>query len=130
MCWAVYIASTDPLPDCEPTPAFRVQVEDQYARELASLLQFYPHFLYAGSSSGCGCDFINEDGTDDGQQSRLELAQYVANTIDANKHVALYFCWEGSQGKPIVKSETVTIADLKRLDFEIDDRGTILKIAT
>ena len=61
---------------------------------------------YAGSTSGCGCDF---SGCNSGR-SRSALRDYLASVLP-KAEVQVYACWEGDESVAIENRVTATIDD-------------------
>lgn len=111
MCWALYLAADRALPHRAWDPAARgFNAHPPTAREAGVAAQFtWPHVLYLGSHTQCGCGFLAEDERDPAEAALRErtlhaLADYLAAALAQRARLELFLCWEGDQGvEPVAR---------------------------
>jgi hypothetical protein len=108
MCLALFIAADGVLPLVPPTTPPSFSVEELAERSLGIRGHFSADWCvrYAGSTSGCGCDF---SGCNNGR-SRSALRDYLASVLP-KAEVQVYACWEGDESVAIENRVTATIDD-------------------
>jgi hypothetical protein len=126
MCLSVHIASDAPLaigvwnPDAR---AFYLEVvpEDAPVRARFSL----PFVYFAGSHLGCGCGFQkyeNDDEHDKTQANYTVLAGVIRDVLSSTSSVEIFTCWEGDHGHEPEFLESVSVSELLRPEFELQER--------
>ncbi len=125
MCLALFIAADGVLPLVPPTTPPSFSVEELAERSLGIRGHFPADWCvrYAGSTSGCGCDF---SGCNSGR-SRAALRDYLA-TLPSNMDVQVHACWEGDESVAIVDRVSATIDDFVA-DEPIIGEGTLITFA-
>ena len=99
MCFTVYIASNDQLPDVD-TP--NLHVRPARGQELSVAPHFSkPHVHFIGAYTGCACGFQPPDGHDDEPraESLRELLQFLGSHAP-NEELELFVSWAGSEDWP------------------------------
>ncbi len=122
MCHALFIASTCELPLVFPTDPLLFSVKALPERHEAVRAHFPKNWCvrYAGSTSGCSCDFHGENS----EPSRLALHHYLS-ILPASFQIMLYDCWEGEMQEPMQESVAASIQDLTTNDELIAERRLI-----
>ncbi len=122
MCHALFIAATVDLPLIPPSavPTFSVELLPERGTAVARHFPTGWRVRYAGSTSGCGCNF-HGDGS---AASRAALAAYL-DALPATAQVALYDCWEGDEEEPVHEREAATAAAIAQRDDLLAERRLI-----
>jgi hypothetical protein len=122
MCHALFIASAHELPLVSPTDPILLSIEVLEVHHEAIRSHFPNNWCvrYAGSSSGCSCDFHGKNS----EPSRLALHHYLS-ILPASFQIMLYDCWEGEMQEPIQESVAASIQDLTTNDELITERRLI-----
>ncbi len=122
MCHALFIAATVELPlvPAITPPSFSVEMLHDRSVAIAGRFPAGWHIRYAGSTSGCGCDF-HGDGS---QTSRTALADYL-RTLPAAAQVQIYDCWEGDEAQPVEDRVSSTAAAVAASDDLLAERRLI-----
>ena len=113
MCLAVFIASDRDLPLIAQTSPPSFSVEELAERSRAITAHFPAGWCvrYAGSSSGCGCDFSGRDSA----SSRAALRSFLI-ALPPMTQVQLYACWEGDETVPTEERIATTPDELVTTD--------------
>lgn len=113
MCLAVFIASDHPLPLVAQTSPPSFSVEELAERSLAITDRFPDGWCvrYAGSTTGCGCDFRGTDSA----PSRSALRDYLSS-LPPSAQVRIHVCWEGDESAPLEEQVSATADDLATND--------------
>ena len=109
MCHALFIAAPVSLPTVPPTnpPVFHVEL---LRKDYSAVRHHFPagwEIRYAGSTSGCGCDFHGAGS----EESRRALSAYLA-VLDPSVPLQLYDCWEGDLDESSESTCTATLEEL------------------
>ena len=113
MCLAVFIAADHALPLVAQTSPPSFSIEELAERSLAISDHFPGGWCvrYAGSTTGCGCDFRGTDSA----PSRAALRDYLA-TLPRSAQVRIHVCWDGDESEPLVEQVSATADDLAASD--------------
>ena len=121
MCHALYLLTDRPTPAIAPAdPALLT-----FGEAPAEILAHVPGAQaasYLGASSGCSCDFHDQDAP-----SLTALADWLA-AIPAGTTCWLYDRWEGDQHLPPDETRDITLAELR--SGEALAEGRLLRLGT
>jgi hypothetical protein len=135
MCFMLYAATQRPIAlvawSIEARAVNVTAVSDEERRPLLSNFTL-PHIQCIGSSTGCGCDFPNEDADAyperewiesekdteqraDEQRNREELADLLRST--GEPVIELFGAWTGGFEEPPIVRESISIEELSKPTF-------------
>ncbi len=138
MCMIYFVGTDKDIPLIEfdlANPAFNVaelSEKQQIIREQFSK----PYVHYVGSSHGCGCGFraqpscwfdSNSEDFIASVEDHNALADYLEQLVESDEEeIELYGCWSGDEGETIESREKCAIADIRRDDFEFQEREFLI----
>ena len=131
MCWAVYLASEEELPEIPwdaDHPSFHVRKLSSKDDE-----DVIPHFTrpsirYVGSHEGCGCGFFRDTEEPNSAMYRefrkalSALATYVRLALKGSDQLEMFLCWEGDQKKSPVSRVSLKASSFDQGKFPLQER--------
>ena len=127
MCLAVYIASDRPIPDIPWNKKSRSVYTDD-SRDFGARIQFtLPNVCYIGSDQGCGCGFIKDgcvaEELEEVNANYQNLAKIIRDLQANGGSVEIFSGWEGTQKKAPEFNEEISVEELLKDDFELEEQA-------
>lgn len=140
MCFALYIASSIPLPIIPWDEKSRALHTEPIGDNDRKVMQHFKHshIYFVGSDTYCGCGYRHatyqtgtwpeeewqpEEDQGKGQANHEQLVDFVRKFCAEDTGIELYGMWEGDIDEPACSHQDITPDRLSAMDFHFRERG-------